>query len=282
MGTCCCTLRKKKSIQYNEVIHYRNKTYSVLNDQLGKGHYGIVYKGLINQKHNCAIKVIPKKKFTISELKALELIHLHSHNNILYVYSVFRFKTYYYIISDICPGSELYDKIHDKTITEIQAYKIMKQLLLAIDHLHSIGIIHRDIKPENIMISNTFTIKVIDLGLAKIESDIIYHKNKCRRLKQVGTPYYLDPNVIKQYYSELCDEWSAGIVYYILIVAYPPYNGATDETIISNIRDGKEYYDSKDWKKVSAHTITIINLLKERDITKRKSASYILNEYMTM
>ena len=55
---------------------------------------------------------------------------------------------------------------------------------------------------------------------AKIESEIIHMKNKCRPWRRVGTPYYQAPEVIKKYYSELCDEWSVGIVYHILIVQY--------------------------------------------------------------
>ena len=285
---CCCSKKKdnkyittmKKETNVKKILYNGADTYTISHTLLGKGHYGKVYKALLNNKEKRAIKIIPKIKFKKNEKASLELVSFYPHNNIIYLYSVIVTKQYYYIISDEYSGGELFDKIKSTTFTEKEAYYIIRQLLLAVKHLHKIGIVHRDIKPENIIISDTHHIRLIDFGLAKIESEIIHIKNKCRYWRCVGTPYYQAPEVIKKYYSELCDEWSVGIVYHILIVQYPPYNASTDAEITIKVKNNQKYYNENDWLTTSSITTIIIDNLLNVDVDKRWSAEYILENHM--
>ena len=240
---------------------------------------------LIIRKKELYIKIISKTKFKKNEQDSLELVRIYPHNNIIYLYSVIATKKYYYIISDEYSGGELFDKIKSTTFTETEAYNIIRQLLLAVKHLHKIGIVHRDIKPENIIISDTHYIRLIDFGLAKIEPEIIHIKNLNVVIGNVLayniTPYYQAPDVIKKYYSELCDEWSVGIVYHILIVQYPPYNAVTDIEIAIKVKNNEKFYDKNDWLTISSVTTTIIDNLLNINIDKRWSAEYILDNHMT-
>ena len=279
MGSCCCKHRKKTPMKSNNPVIKDGKTeYSILT-LIGEGYYGSVYKGLKNNKMPCAIKKISREQFKERECHALEIVKLHPHKNLMDLICVIPTKPTIYIISSIYTGSDLFNKITDDTLTESEAFNIMRQLLSAIKHIHEIGIVHRDIKPENIIVDDNNNIKLLDFGLAKVCPEIIYYKNHSRRWSRLGTPYYMSPEVLNEHYSELCDEWSAGIIYYIIITSYPPYNGETDDSILQNIRTEPVYYDHTLWDTINATTKMIVHNLLNRNCAKRKSAAYLLDTY---
>ena len=274
---CCISCKKN---QYKRHIKINNNNYRVSNILIGKGNYGKVFECFKNNSELKAIKVIEQSYFKENEKTALNMIKVNKHSNIMFADEIYNYKNYYYIISDYYNGSEFYDIITSKTFTQKEIYIIIKQLLKAIKHLHVIGIVHRDIKPENILIEKNQSIKLIDFGLAKIAPDICIHKHILRTWTKVGTAYYMPPEVINRKYNQLCDEWSIGIIYHILAVGYPIYNGENDQDILNNIKNNILIYDKKDWKLVDILHIQLIKILLERDLSKRKSANYILNNFM--
>lgn len=95
----------------------------------------------------------------------------------------------------------------------------MEKLFRAINHCHANGVIHRDIKPENIMIGRDGEIKLIDFGLSrKRESN-----NQMNTL--AGTPYYMAPQVFDGSYNYKCDIWALGVLMYVLLSGYLPFQG---------------------------------------------------------
>ena len=102
----------------------------------------------------------------------------------------------------------------------------MKQILSAINYCHQRQIVHRDLKPENILMNrdeNDPKITIIDFGTSGI-----FDNNK-KMDQKFGTPYYIAPEVLKNNYDEKCDLWSIGVIMYILLCGYPPFNGANDD-----------------------------------------------------
>ena len=275
----CCTSSRKTN-QPKKTIKINKNTYYVSNVLIGEGHYGKVFECFKNNSDLKAIKIIKREYFKENEKTALNIIKLNKHPNIMFADEVYNFKNYNYIISEYYNGSDFYDVITTKKFKQPDIYIIIRQLLKAIKHLHKIGIVHRDIKPENILIDDNLSIKLIDFGLAKIEPDICIHKNTLRKWTKVGTSYYMPPEVILRFYNQLCDEWSIGIIYHILAVGYPIYNGRDDTTIYYNIKHNIKITDEKDWILVNPLHIKLINILLERDLSKRKSANYILTYYM--
>jgi calcium-dependent protein kinase len=86
--------------------------------------------------------------------------------------------------------------------------------------MHSKGIVHRDLKPENILFLTNqpdSEIKIVDFGLSS-------RFNKERYLKtMVGSSYYVSPGVLMGKYDQRCDNWSLGVILYLLLVGYPPF-----------------------------------------------------------
>jgi serine/threonine protein kinase len=120
-----------------------------------------------------------------------------------------------------------------------------------VKHLHDKNIVHRDIKPENILFEtseHSSTVKLIDFGLSRHHDPLVDGPYMTNR---VGTPYYMSPDVLRGKYDRSCDLWSVGVVAYILLTGYPPFNGCNDLEVHVSIRSGYDYvaFDDSVWGK---------------------------------
>lgn len=88
---------------------------------------------------------------------------------------------------------------------------------------------HRDLKPENILLEankSMSDIKLIDFGFsAQFGPSRNFNE-------QVGTPYYIAPEILAQNYGNQADLWSIGVITYIVLSGLPPFNGFTNQEII--------------------------------------------------
>lgn len=110
-------------------------------------------------------------------------------------------------------------------------------MLSAVKHLHEHKIVHRDLKPENFIFSDNTAdaeIKLIDFGLSKRFGKIDL-KEKIKLKTVVGTTYYVAPEVLKGDYDNSCDIWSLGIILYIFLCGYPPFEGDNSKEIFRNV-----------------------------------------------
>lgn len=90
--------------------------------------------------------------------------------------------------------------------------------------------------------------------------------------QKFGTPYYIAPEVLKKKYTEKCDVWSIGVILYILLCGYPPFNGANDKQIIEAVLKGKYTLDEPEWDEISEDAKDIVKRMLEYDPSKRISA----------
>ena len=189
---------------------------------LGEGAFASVY--CVQNKYTdviCAMKVINKSFNCSAEddkeiLNEINILRSMDHPGVLKIFEFYSNKESYSIVTELCPGGELFQQIIDKgPFNEKYSAYIMYQLFSAVNYCHKMHIIHRDLKPENILIVNKDkdgypTIKVCDFGTSKI-----FEKGAVQR-KLVGSSYYIAPEVLKKSYNEKCDVWSCGVIMYII------------------------------------------------------------------
>ena len=85
-----------------------------------------------------------------------------------------------------------------------------------------------------------------------------------------GTAYYIAPEVIARNYNEKCDEWSIGVILFILLTGKPPFNGKNDEEIMENITKGK--FNRSLLDPITTTAKDLIMSLMSTDIKRRISA----------
>jgi calcium-dependent protein kinase len=133
----------------------------------------------------------------------------------------------------------------------------------------------RDLKPENILYeskSDSAPVKVIDFGTSRN-----FDPNE-KMNQKFGTPYYIAPEVIRKKYDEKCDVWSIGVIAYILLCGYPPFNGPNDKVIMDKVAKGQYNFDGDEWRGVSSDAKEFIRQLLQFDPTKRYTALEALND----
>ena len=237
----------------NLISHKKGKISKeyTLGKVIGKGAFGQVRLAIHKAtKQKRAIKIMKKAEVNMQNLlDEISILSKLSHPNIMQIFEIFEDNINIYIVSEYCNGGELFDIISQKgSFTEKEACIVMKQLISGICYCHQKGIVHRDLKPENILMedkSGDLSLKIIDWGCAKTI------KNKERLHQADGTAYYIAPEVLKNDYDEKCDVWSCGIIFYILLCGYPPFNGDTDEEIFQAILREDVVFPEEEWDSVS-------------------------------
>lgn len=254
----------------------------IIEKKLGEGAYGAVFrvKNKDTKQLRAMKKIIAKSSRDPNKEKEImneiEMLKSLDHPNILKVFEFYNTKEGYYIITELCQGGELFQRIVDNGyFSEEHAAYIMYQLLASVFYCHNLNIIHRDLKPENILIESeengNLNIKVIDFGTAKL-----FDKNKSEK-KVIGSAYYIAPEVFQQKYNEKCDVWSCGVIMYILLSGKPPFYGEDDE-IVKKISVGQYDIKSDIWTKISSSAIELIKKMLDMNPMSRISAQKALND----
>ena len=85
----------------------------------------------------------------------------------------------------------------------------------------------------------------------------------------VGTPYYVAPEVLKGNYDFSCDIWSLGVILYIMLCGYPPFEGDNNKEIFKRVLQQKLEFDPEDWTEISSEAKDLITRMLEKDPSGR-------------
>jgi calcium-dependent protein kinase len=96
------------------------------------------------------------------------------------------------------------------------------------------------------------------------------------RYPLVKQPYYIAPEVLKRNYDEKCDVWSCGVIMYILLCGYPPFNGPSDKVIFQRVLEGKFTFAEEDWSAISQNAKDLIKSMLDSDPSTRISSEKAL------
>jgi len=196
------------------------------------------------------------------------------HPHITRLYDVYESKQELHLVMECMDGGELFDRvIEKKRFSEAEASDALRQMLLALNYIHSHGIVHRDVKLENFIYDSKSSghLKLIDFGFSKMWDPSGDQKMN----SSLGTLAYVAPEVLDKSYTSQCDMWSLGVIAFILLGGYMPFSG-NDDTQIKNITSGNYKMKPERWSNISAEALNFVKSLLEVDPAKRLTAQAAL------
>ncbi len=221
----------------NEIGHYKILAL------LGRGGMGEVFLAQDTKLHrNIALKLLPPE-FTRDqervqrfqqEARAASALN---HPNIITIFAIDEIEGTQVLATEFIDGVTLRQRFSASAMTVSEAIDAAIQIANAVAAAHVAGIIHRDIKPENVMLRKDGIVKVLDFGLAKLNTSFEGLQSfQTETGKVMGTPRYMSPEQIRgQVIDERADIFSFGVVLYEMLAGHVPFAGDTTADTIAAI-----------------------------------------------
>ncbi|OWM68855.1 hypothetical protein CDL15_Pgr025042 [Punica granatum] len=228
-----------------------------------------------------------------------EILDMLDHPFLPALYASFQTKTHICLITDYCPGGELFmllDRQPTKVLKEDAVRFYAAEVVVALEYLHCQGIIYRDLKPENVLLQSDGHIALTDFDLSCLTSckpqllipstDEKKRKKKKQKGQQtpifmaepmrasnsfVGTEEYIAPEIVTGAgHTSAVDWWALGILLYEMLYGYTPFRGKTRQKTFANILHKDLKFPRS--KSVSLHVKQLIYRLLHRDPKSRLCA----------
>jgi calcium-dependent protein kinase len=246
---------------------------------LGQGAFGVVSLGVhrLSQMER-AVKTIELRNSYVTELtlKEVDILRDMDHPNILRFFNAYHEENHVHIISELCRGGMLFDRVVDAGyFCERNAAIVMQQAFSAVFYLHCRNIVHRDLKAENFLFLSdapieSNTLKLIDFGLAThLEPGAVLEA-------KVGSAEYMAPQVWKGKYDKQCDLWSLGVIAFVLLSGRFPFGGDSRKMLRESVLSGRWNFRGKCWELVSEEAKDLIRSLLAVSPKSRISAEEAL------
>jgi len=252
-----------------------------LGKEIGRGGFSVVVEAVEKKTGDkYAIKCIKKTMVEGDDIKLLrreiKIMKRVSHSNILKLFEVFEDEDEFFLVMELVDGKELFDKIVEKgQYSELDASRIVKQIVSAVDYLHANGIAHRDLKPENLLSAGDEEeeiVKIADFGFSK-------NFGEEKLMTSCGSPGYVAPEVLTcESYDKAVDMWSIGVIIYILLCGYPPFYADNAPALFKKIMDVKYDFEDPSWDEVSEEAKNLIRNLLKKEPNERYTAKQCLDD----
>nr|GEW97635.1 calcium-dependent protein kinase 20-like [Tanacetum cinerariifolium] len=249
--------------------------------KLGQGQFGTTFLCVEKETgKEFACKSIAKRKLTTKEdledvRREIQIMHhLAGHDNVISIVGAYEDAVAVHVVMELCAGGELFDRIIQRGhYTEKKAAELARLIVGVVESCHSLGVMHRDLKPENFLFINEqeeAPLKTIDFGLS------MFFKPGEMFTDMVGSPYYVAPEVLRKFYSQECDIWSAGVIIYILLSGVPPFWDETEQGIFEQVLKGDLDFASEPWPSISESAKDLVRKMLVRDPKRRLTAPEVL------
>src|SRR2546421_6578196 len=199
--------------------------------ELGRGGMGTVY---LAEQPGLGREVAIKELIQSADPTALrrflqeaQVMARTSHPNLVQVHDMELQGNVNYLVMEFVRARSLRDWMSEKPIPPPQVFAVMHGVLQALEYAHRHAIVHRDMKPENVLISDEGIVKVADFGIARLLDDTGVGGTATKTGTTVGTPQYMSPEqVASSKVDGRSDLYSAGIMFYELVVGQPPFTAS--------------------------------------------------------
>ncbi|NQV27841.1 MAG: protein kinase [Rhodopirellula sp.] len=207
--------------------------YVVL-DELGRGGMGVVLKA----EHRRMDRVVALKILSAAmtdtpeavlrfqrEVKAAARLE---HPNIVVAYDADEADGTHFLVMQFVEGTDLSSLVKQKgSLSVDRAVTVVLQVAQGLEYAHSRGVVHRDIKPANLLLGRDGTVRILDMGLARLESAGIDQDQLTGSNQIMGTVDYMAPEQAKDTKNAdaRADIYALGITLWYLLTARPLYRG---------------------------------------------------------
>ncbi|HEY4358178.1 MAG TPA: protein kinase [Acidobacteriaceae bacterium] len=197
--------------------------YEVISE-LGRGGMGVVYRA--EDKFIGREVAIKQLLDATPELRQRFLVEAKSgvlnHQNIVTVYDFGEHEGNPYIVMEFLRGESLESRLKGDPVALVQKLQIVREVCEGLAYAHSKGVVHRDIKPANVMVLTDGHIKIVDFGIARLESTSGHTQTGA----VIGTFHYISPERLKGEPSDgRADVWACGIMLYQMLTGRMPFPG---------------------------------------------------------
>jgi len=243
---------------------------------LGTGYNGAVVLARSRRDKNAkfAVKSFRLQSVASDLLEAETAIFLEmDHPHVARLVDIYESDSHVHMVMEYTEGGEVLKRLTEqKRYAEKDASHAVRQMLLAVNYIHSRGVVHKDLKLQNFLYQRKDSmdhLKLIDFGFSQIwDSGTVM--NRC-----CGTLAYTAPEVLKGRYTSQCDLWSLGIIVFVLLAGYMPFRG-DDLQVRQAIAAGACDWREERWKHVSEEGTDFVKKLLEVDPDKRMTAHQAL------
>lgn len=267
----------------------RLEQHYLLEKELGRGHFGVVRcckERATGQKFACKsiLKASIARREDVDELCSEVQCMLRAqaggaHPHIVQLHEVLEDEEAVHLVMEHCAGGDLFDYIvKRRRLSEKEAAHIVKQIISALQALHSVGLVHRDLKPENVLLaepsygSSLPTVKVADFGLC------VALRKEQRVMGIAGSPMYMAPEVVRgDTYNHTVDLWSLGVILYTCLAGAVPFWAKNTKDMFLVVVKAEPDMNKKGLRCVSADAKALIRRLLDPQASQRISAEGVLS-----